>query len=209
MQNRPRRYNRRSIRLRGYDYSLAGLYFVTICVNQRIPLFGRIQGDEVGLTDGGMMISRTWAEIPAALPGVDIDRFVVMPNHFHGIVLLTWGPTGLGIAPDAWQCGDRPRCHGPHIWDVLRWFKLATGNRYRAGAHLSGWPPYSVRLWQRNYYEHIIRNGEPLARIRKYITENPSRWHLDRENPDRSADDPFDLWLDSLSDEQEMADECI
>ena len=198
MQNDPRKHNRRSIRLRGYDYSLAGAYFVTVCVNLRIPLFGDIQGDEVGLTEGGMMISRTWTETPTALPGVDIDWFVVMPNHFHGIVLLTWGSPGLGIAPDAWQCGDRPRRRGPHIWDVLRWFKSTTGNRYRAGVHLSGWPEYHGKLWQRNYWEHIIRDAASLRRIREYIATNPSRWQIDRENPDRTGQDPFDVWLESV-----------
>ena len=204
-----RKHDRQSIRLHGYDYSYAGLYFVTICVNDRQSLFGKLGGDKLRPTPAGRMVRSVWDLIPEAFPDVETDSFVVMPNHVHGIIAFTAGPVGCGVAPKRKnQTGQYRSNNGATLSDVLRWMKSTAVTRYRINVRRSGWRPYSVRLWQRNYYEHIIRDADSLARIRKYITENPSRWHLDRENPDRTGDDEFDVWLDSISDQQEEENQC-
>ena len=132
-----------------------------------------------------------------------------MPNHVHGIIAVTTGPVGLGIEPEGEQRQpDATGETGYALSDVVQWFKSAAINKYKAAVQRRGRQQYAGWLWQRNYYEHIIRDAESLARIRKYIAENPLRWHLDRENPDRTGDDEFDVWLDSLSDQQEITDEC-
>ena len=209
MEYDPRKHNRRSIRLRGYDYSYAGMYFVTICVNERRFLFGQIADETMRPSPAGRMMQTVWNRIPAAFPGVGVDRFVVMPNHVHGIIAVTTGPVGLGIEPQREQPRPCPtRGTGYALSDVVQWFKSAAINKYKAAVQRRGRQQYAGRLWQRNYYEHVIRDAESLARIRRYIAENPLRWHLDRENPDRTGDDEFDEWLDSLSDQQEITDEC-
>jgi len=179
----PERLHRRSIRLKGYDYSQPGAYFITICTQDRACLFGEVVDGEMRLNDAGQMVQDVWDELPAFYPSVQTDAFIVMPNHIHGIIIL--------VGADPCVCPDeigQPQMIAPRLSlpDVVHRFKTMTTKRYIDGVKKFGWTPFRRRLWQRNYYEHIIRNDHALQRIREYIWTNPLRWHLDRENPNRS-----------------------
>jgi putative transposase len=186
----PDKHHRRSIRLRGFDYARPGAYFVTICTQDRQCLFGEIRDGQAIVNEIGRMIQATWDEMPHHYPGVQIDAFVVMPNHIHGIVMLTdVGATPCGC-PDSYHGPDRSgQAQGPaptmSLSDVVHRFKSMTTSRYRHKVLQGTWPPFRHRLWQRNYYEHIIRDEDELNQIRTYISENPLRWELDENHPSR------------------------
>lgn len=167
----PDKHHRRSIRLKDYDYRQPGAYFVTLCVQDRAALFGNVSDGVVRHNDAGAMVQTVWEELPACYPGVDIDDFVVMPNHMHGILVLL----GTARTETALSVGD-----------VVQRFKTMTARRYVDGVKRLGWPAFPGRLWQRNYYEHIIRGDAALDRLTRYILENPSRWAFDDENPDKA-----------------------
>jgi len=192
----PNRHHRRSIRLKGYDYSQAGAYFITLCTQDRACLFGKVVNGEMRLNDAGRMVLAEWNRLPERFPHLVLDAFVVMPNHVHGILVITDpAPTAgatlgatvgatvgatLVVAPTA-----------PTVGNIIGAFKSRVTVEYIRGVKTSGWPPFRGRLWQRNYYEHIIRNERALNAIRQYIMENPRRWHMDREKEARSASDPL------------------
>ncbi len=186
MPTNPDRHHRRSIRLKGYDYTQPGAYFVTICTEDRECLLGEIVDGEMQLNDAGWMVQTVWDQLPDHYPGVDIDEFVVMPNHVHGIIVLVGDP--VGATPRG--CPD-----GQALPDVVHRFKSFTTALYRQGVAHNAWAPFPGRLWQRNYYEHIIRNERALERIRGYIQNNPIRWTSDRENPQRSGLDELEGWI--------------
>jgi putative transposase len=182
----PARHHRRSIRLRGYDYSQAGAYFVTICTQNRLCLFGKVLDGEMQPNDAGRMIEKWWLEMNCRFPTVETDEYIVMPNHFHGIVVIV--RADLRACPDVMgvddECCDNGGAHtGASLPSLIQWFKTMTTNEYIRRVKISGWPPFVGKLWQRNYYEHIIRDEESLNRIRTYIGNNPLQWELDRENP--------------------------
>ena len=193
-EDNPEFHHRRSIRLKGYDYAQPGAYFVTVCTQNRRCVFGEITDGTMQANETGRMVHAVWEEIPRHYPA-DIDAFVVMPNHIHGIILLNQvpplgtTPRGRHVAPNvgATPCG-RPRGHEQAQWpastlglpDVVHRFKSLTTTRYQQGVVKSGWPPFGERLWQRNYYEHVVRNDEDMGRIREYIANNPIRWTEDR-----------------------------
>ncbi|MDQ3654562.1 MAG: transposase [Chloroflexota bacterium] len=168
-----REFHRRSLRLRSYDYSQAGAYFITICVQHRICLLGTIEDEVIHLNAAGQAIQSGWERLPSKFSPVSCDAMVVMPNHIHGILLLSHESQDPGSL-------DNPVTLG----DAMQWFKTMTTNEYMQGVKNQGWAPFPGRLWQRNYYEHIIRNDNDLDRIRAYIDANPSRWATDAENPE-------------------------
>lgn len=209
MKYDPARLHRRSIRLRGYDYSQPGAYFITIVARDRACLFGEVVDGKMWLNDAGRMIGQTWEEIPSSYPGVETYAFVIMPNHIHGVIILvgagpracpytytnpqTNSPTKPHTCPESPtkpqgigqpQGTGQPQGVAPtmSLPDVVHRFKTLTTKRYIDGVKSRGWLPFPGRLWQRNYYEHVIRNDESLERIRQYITENPLQWVMDREN---------------------------
>jgi REP element-mobilizing transposase RayT len=199
MRYDPEKHHRRSIRLKGYDYSRPGAYFITIVTQDRACLFGEVVDGEMRLNAAGQMVEKWWAELNHKFPNVQTDEFVIMPNHFHGIIVITHVGADLCVCPnesgahvgaDQRVCPDETGAHtGAPLPEIIQWFKTMTTNEYIRGVKQSGWPPFRGRLWQRNYYEHIIRNDQSLHCIRQYIAENPLRWHLDRENPDRTGID--------------------
>jgi len=170
------------------------MYFVTLCVHDRISLLGDIREGKMALSAEGAMVQDAWKAIPAICDAAKLDTFVIMPNHLHGIIILHRGEMGFGIRPDVNDdLAEDAEVKKPTLGDVIRRFKSYTANRFRKES--ASLP--DARLWQRSYYEHIVRDGIALKRIREYIENNVLRWHLDRENNDRTGIDPFDEWLQS------------
>jgi putative transposase len=162
MKYDPQIHHRRSIRLPGYDYSQPGAYFLTICTyNRQLSL----QTDEVKEA-----VRSVWLGLPARFPRVLLDEFVIMPNHLHGIIIL---------APAA----ESPTCRGaassaPTVGQIIRAFKSLAAVEANRILGSSGRP-----FWQRNYYEHVIRDEDELNIIRRYICDNPRNWLDDPDNP--------------------------
>jgi len=170
--------NRRSIRLLGYDYSQAGAYFITVCTQGRACLFGDVADGEMQLNDAARMVEQCWHDIPIHFPHVELDEFVIMPNHVHGILMVTHDVGAKNVSP--LQTPSKPRGTSKTIGSVVRGFKIGVTKWFRENTDVQ-------TVWQRNYYEHIIRNDESLNRIREYIVNNPLQWALDRENPNVGA----------------------
>ena len=146
------------------------------------------------------MVEAVLAELHARYHGIDVDRYVIMPNHLHAIIVLLAGPAGLGLTPENQELPVDRSAPRLALGDIVQRFKAMTSARYRAGVARDHWKRYEGILWQRDYYEHIVRDRTGLARIREYIESNPLRWDLDRENPARTGRDPFDEWLESFQD---------
>ncbi|HJX30927.1 MAG TPA: transposase [Thermodesulfobacteriota bacterium] len=179
----PERHHRRSIRLKDYDYSKSGAYYVTICTRNRDCILSKIDYGNVGaglapalyveasgpimrLTKAGEIAEKNWLEIPERFANVYLDEFVIMPNHIHGIIVS--GATAR-VAPTVGQIigSFKSKC-------VTEYLKHIKTNNINATA----------KMWQRNYYEHVIRNEEELNKTKEYIKRNPYRWEEDEENPD-------------------------
>ena len=172
----PQKHHRRSIRLKGHDYGRAGIYCVTLCIQHREYRLGNIAEGMVHLTDAGHMVQRAWEQLPDRFPDMALDSYVVMPNHFHGLVVFA-------------QNAPQP------LGSIIGAFKSITTHQYIVGVKESGWPAFDKKVWQRNYYEHIVRDEVSLARIREYIVMNPLRWDADRENLAREHECEIEQWL--------------
>jgi putative transposase len=175
MRYEPERHHRQSIRLKGYDYRQVGAYFITICTQEKACLFGEVVNGEMKLNDAGRIVEHCWLEIPHHFPHVALDAFVVMPNHVHGIL---WIVVDIRNTSPPQPTLQSPAMQSPSktIGSIVRGFKIGVTKWFRQNTDI-----YTV--WQRNYYEHIIRNDKSLTRIREYIANNPQRWEFDRENP--------------------------
>jgi REP element-mobilizing transposase RayT len=147
---------------------------VTICTQDRVCLFGDIVDGAMILGAPGQIVLEAWRELPEHYPHVRLDEFVVMPNHVHGIIMLLCDSVEAGLKPAATTRHGLP--------EVVRALKTFSSRRTNSWRHSPGIP-----LWQRNYYEHVVRNDRDLDRIREYITTNPLKWALDRENPQRTG----------------------
>jgi len=201
----PEKYHRRSTRLRGYDYAQPGAYFFTICTRERKCLFGEIVDGEMVLNERGEIVAACWHDLPNHYPHVRLDAFVIMPNHVHGIIVLLDDDTIAGADLDVVGAGVGARHASPLPFDVtptprgpkrgsvgaiVGSFKSAVTRRINM---MRGTP--GMTIWQRNYYEHIIRDKDDLYDIRRYIAENPLKWDLDHENPAaRSVDKTPGIW---------------
>lgn len=183
-------HHRRSIRIRDYDYAQAGAYFITVCTQNQECVLGEIVDGIVRLNDAGLMIEKWWAELPNKFPTVQTDEYVVMPNHFHGIVFITTTDVGATLRgrpkPGQPHRVAPTKNHNPTVGNIVDWFKTMTTNEYIRGVKQHGWSPFPGKLWQRNYYEHIVRNDKELQRIRTYIASNPAQWADDENNPMRA-----------------------
>lgn len=242
--------HRRSIRLRGYDYTQAGAYFVTTVVQDRACLFGDVVDGHMRLNDAGRMVANEWGALCPRFVNIDVDAFAVMPNHIHGVVVITGttGPDGSNVgaalvAARSGTCGQTTDAIvgaplvgarsmtgvetttaivgaplvgarsttgdivgaplvgarsteaigatgattrvAPTLGKIVGAFKSLTTVAYTRGVKMHGWSPFRERLWQRNYFEHIVRNEDSLHRIRQYIADNPANWTDDPENPQR------------------------
>jgi len=170
MKYDPDLHHRRSIRLLEFDYTLAGLYFVTVCTWRSECLFGVIIDGRMHLSGAGEIVKQCWEEIPRHFPNAGLDASIVMPNHVHGIIVLT------DRDPRALDVGARhavPSRSGfgkpvpGSLATIIRSFKSAASRKIRATVH------HTPDVWQRNYYEHIIRDDDELNGIREYIFRNP------------------------------------
>jgi putative transposase len=172
----PENHHRRSIRLKGYDYTKNGAYFVTVCTQNRESLFGGIENDEMRLNDAGQVTRQCWQDIPAHFPHVLLDIFVIMPNHIHGILVIADALVGAkNFSP--LRSTPKPSGTSKTIGSMIRGFKIGVTKWMRENTPVQ-------HVWQRNYYEHIIRDDADLTAIRTYIADNPRQWEMDQENPD-------------------------
>jgi putative transposase len=178
-------HHRRSIRLPRYNYSQEGTYFVTICTYEKSELFGDIVDRAMIVNQFGQIVQHEWEKTTRIRQEIELDVFVVMPNHIYGIVVITTDNT-VGAHGHAPLQNDDPRA--PHrktksLGAFIAGFKCAATKRINAVRGTPGKP-----VWQRNYYEHIIRDDAELKDIQEYILTNPLRWSEDRENPEAGID---------------------
>ena len=180
---------RRSLRLKGFNYAELGAYFVTIVTQDRFCLFGEIIDGQMELNSTGEAITRWWLELGRKFATVESDEFVVMPNHCHGIIGIRDPVVGadLRVGPPDIRTGAHI---GAPLPKIVQWFKTMTTNEYIRGVKALARPPIRRQLWQRGYYEHVIRDVDSRNRIRQYIIDNPARWAFDRENPSVTAVEP-------------------
>lgn len=204
------RFHRRSIRLRGYDYRQVGAYYVTVCTHERVHLFGQVTDGAMRNSPMGDIVQRCWYAIPEHMPMVVCDAFVVMPDHVHGIVVITdpvSGPSvphgsssdgGVGSAKsptlripdpvddpiDVPKSNDADTPRRPPIaimpknslGHIMQTFKSAVTRM----AYRDGLVPHGTTIWQRNYWDRVIRDDGEWARIAQYIQDNPANWGKDR-----------------------------
>lgn len=174
-------HRRHSIRLRNYDYSSAGAYFVTICTWQRECLFGEIINGEMRLNAMGQAVDAVWLALPEHYAGIQLDEYVFMPNHFHGIIDIVgagFKPTRLPTTQEGAGLKPAPTGKQHGLSEIVRGFKTFSGRQINIIRNNPGCP-----VWQRNYFERVLRNDDELGRAREYIVNNPLKWALDKENP--------------------------
>jgi REP element-mobilizing transposase RayT len=187
----PNLHHRRSIRLKGYDYSQAGLYFITICVQNHVCLFGKIENGEPILNELGQIAFNEWMRTPEIRSEINLGAFIVMPNHVHGIIeiancnhddadgrgelhslpLQNTNRNGCNI--DKGECNSPLRGTSNTIGAIVRGYKSAVTKQ------IHEWG-FTDNIWQRNYYEHIIRNEQSYQNISGYIINNPVNWKADK-----------------------------
>jgi len=185
----PNIHHRKSIRLKGYDYSQAGLYFITICVQNREYLFGKIVNAKMELNDAGRMVATEWFKLTSRYDNIKLHEFIVMPNHFHAILEIVGATLVVAqnntVAQNNADMGNgQPQEVAPTnkktIGNMVGAFQSIATVQYIRGVKNSGWEPFNGKLWQRNYYEHIIRNEKSHQNISEYIINNPAKWANDK-----------------------------
>ncbi|GCL46445.1 MULTISPECIES: transposase [Microcystis] len=178
----PEKHHRRSIRLRNYDYSQPGAYFVTICTYQKQSWFGEIKNGQIYLNQLGKIVADEWLKTCKIRPNFKLDEWVIMPNHFHGIVIIndySGDDQSLGArdAPLDLGARDAPLQQKPNsLSSCIAGFKSAVTKRINLLRQNTDTP-----IWQRNYYESILRDEKYLAVVREYIINNPKNWPNDRD----------------------------
>lgn len=212
MKYNPKIHHRRSIRLKGYDYAQQGLYFVTICCENKAHLYGKIANGKMILNDAGQMTQKWYYELENKFPDIRCQEMIIMPNHFHCIIENTGtnilansvradlrvcpnaGPNaGPNDCPDnteysASPLGETPsesilgKHVGSPLYRVIQWYKTMTTNEYIRNVKSNNWKRFDGKLWQRNYWEHIIRDEQAYHNIAEYIKSNPSKWGNDTLN---------------------------
>ena len=174
-QYNPKIHHRESMRLKDYDYAQDGYYFVTICAENKIEYFGKIIDGKIVLNEIGKIVNQCWLEIPKHFPDVLLDEHIIMPNHIHGVIAIENNNCVVGNenfrSLRGWH-GAKSRS----LSSIIRGFKIGVTkwccqNNYDF-------------VWQKSFYDHVIRNEKSLDKIRKYIVENPLKWELDRNNPE-------------------------
>ena len=208
MPYNPKIHNRQSIRLKGYDYSKSGAYFLTICAQKHQHLFGEVVDNEMKLNDAGKMVEKWYHELENKYPNSKSREYMVMPNHFHCIIEIMDGDdddvsrddhaktnekiirdvhagTPLRGRPDNVvkpQYGPNNKKHNASIFDMMDWFKTMTTNEYIRGVKTKNWQRFNKRVWQLRYWDHIIRDENDYIRIANYIENNQKKWAEDKFN---------------------------
>ena len=167
---------RKTVRLKEYDYSQAGHYFVTVCAKGRVEWFGHVEDGKMVLNERGVTVERCWNEILRHFPDVDLDAFVVMPNHVHGVIIIN-------------PVGNRHACSIQRQYQKLPVIMGSFKSAVSKWIHTAG-PGNKGFQWQKSYHDHIIRNEESLQRVREYIANNPALWAQDIENRNRRLPAP-------------------
>ena len=191
MHYNPTIHHRRSIRLKGYNYSEQGAYFITICRENRAHIFGKIKNSKMILNKAGHIAYNEWLKTEEIRKNITLDSFIIMPNHIHGIIIIK------SQAPVRAYCNtpqrdtpprdtpqrDTPKLKSPsqNLGAIIRGYKSTITKQINLLLDTPG-----IKLLQRNYYERIIRNDLALLRIRRYIDNNPTKWEMDRHNIKRS-----------------------
>jgi len=186
MLNQKNHPQRQSIRLQEFDYAQSGAYFVTVVCHKRMNLFGEISDGELNLNRAGEIVEKTWLEIPKHFPNVNIDIFIIMPNHIHGIIHIIedvpLGATHESPLPELHHIESphksttlKPRTLGA----IVGLFKSTASKRIHRAGLID-----NQKIWQRNYFEHIIRDEDDYQQIADYIETNPLNWQYDRDNLD-------------------------
>ena len=207
----PKKHHRRSIRLKGYDYSKPGMYYVTIVTHNHKCFFGKIENGKMILNEYGEIAQQCWTEITRRFPNIEIDEYIIMPDHIHAIIKITNPPVGttLAVVPDKTDGAVVPNktdgavvpdktdgavvpdkiinnfgtytdtnitdTKPPSLGDIVGAYKSIVSNKCLLVFKQKN--QYMGKLWQRNYYEHIIKNNTRLGRIRKYIINNSVNWN--------------------------------
>ena len=172
--NRP---NRRSVRLKEYDYSQSGEYFVTICTNNHECIFGNIIQEEMKLSPEGKIGQRYWEEIPKHFSNVQLDEYIIIPNHIHGIIILTESMVGTRHAVSLQEQFAKPVIGS--VPTIVRSFKSAATKRINEMRHTPSFP-----VWQKRFYDRVIRDDNELNNIRDYIRNNVLQWAIKSDDPD-------------------------
>ncbi len=196
-------YNRINLRLPDYDYSTEGIYFITIVTQKRKCLFGSIRDNEMILNSAGLMVNEVCKEIPQNISSVELSPYQIMPNHFHALIHIKHNLQNIisdrnllkqmdfhqseqNVGADLRVCPGQPQRVAPteelvSLQNFVQRFKSLTTTRYINGVHSYNWPHFELRLWQRNYYEHVIRNENDYRNLAEYIISNPQNWEKDDE----------------------------
>ncbi|MDF1498126.1 MAG: transposase [Patescibacteria group bacterium] len=164
----PKIHHRRSIRLKNYDYASDGTYFATICTQHKEYMFGNVIDGKMVLNSAGKMIKKWLCELENKFKNIKLNEYIIMPNHIHLIIFIMVG-ANLCVCPIG-------------IQRIIQWLKTMTTNEYIRNVKQNDWKRFDRKLWQKNYYDRIIRNEKELDKIRKYILENPLKWELDKNN---------------------------
>lgn len=190
MKYNPRKHHRRSIRLKNYDYSKTGFYFVTACTNNRRCLFGNVHDKIMILNDAGKIADKCWREIPEHFPNVDLHEYVIMPNHVHGIIEITDGENKIIVGAEniagannysplhfnSFQQLNSPqpfKSPSKTLGSIIRGFKIGVTEWFHDNTEIK-------IVWQGNFHDHIIRNEREYHRITQYIKNNPANWKHDK-----------------------------
>lgn len=188
-----------------YDYANNGAYFVTVCTHDKKHLFGAVADGEMLVNGAGKMIEGWWKKLPEKFPGISIDEYVIMPNHFHGIIIIEkpihfpvgaplvgarildlksdeqqnreGQPQGVGGQPQG--IGGQPQGIAPTVGDIVGAFKSLTTNEYIRRVKMGEFPRFEKAMWQRNYWDRVIRNEREMRNVREYIAGNPKEWERD------------------------------
>ena len=154
-------------RLRNYDYSQNGAYFITLCIQNRLPLLGKIENSVLILNSAGVMVFDKFAEISRFYPNIIVDKFIVMPNHLHAIMMMQHDGTTQGSFPTL------------SLSEYIRRFKTLTTKLYIDGVKNGECPQFDKKVWQKSYHDHIIRNEQEYQKTWEYIDTNPMKWQKD------------------------------
>jgi putative transposase len=171
---------RKNIRLKDFDYSQNAYYFITICTQNREHFFGQVINGEMVLNHAGEMVEKICLKLENEFPYIKIDKYVFMPNHFHVIIAIVGADSISARNQINVSINQADIESAPTIGDIIQCFKRQTTIEYIKGVKNGIYPPFKNRIWQRGYYDHIIRNEQDYKEIGEYIENNPLKWELDK-----------------------------